>query len=77
MKFFTVEEVAELLRVSRSRVYQLGRERLLPIVRIGRQVRVEEGALRRWIEEGGQALPGGWRGAETDVTRSVDVENPS
>ncbi len=77
MKLLLAEEVADLLRVSRSRVYELIRQGVVPGVHVGRQVRVPEEGLRRWIEEGGQALSGGWRAAETDVTKPVDVENPS
>lgn len=48
----TPEEVARLLRISRSRVYQLINEGALPSVRLGgRSVRVPLDALRRWAEE--------------------------
>jgi putative molybdopterin biosynthesis protein len=39
----------------------MGRCGLLPIVRLGRQIRVEEARLMSWIESGGRALPGGWK----------------
>ena len=58
----TVQEVAELLRVPRSRAYELARQGLIPTVRLGRQIRFEEEALRQWIADGGKALSGGWRG---------------
>ena len=61
MRLMTVSEAAELLRLRPARVYELAREGVLPVVRLGRQVRVEEQALRDWIARGGQALPGGWR----------------
>ena len=53
MRFLTIPEIAELLRVSRARAYQLVRLGVVPAVRLGRQVRVEEGALRHWIEREG------------------------
>ena len=61
MGLLTVEEVSNLLRVPRARAYELCREGLIPVVHLGRQVRIDEAQLRRWIELGGQALPGGWR----------------
>ncbi len=61
MALLTIPEVAARLRVSRARAYQLAREGLIPIVRLGRQLRVEEGALRAWLANGGQALSGGWQ----------------
>ena len=65
MKLLTVKETSAVLRVSPARLYDLCRQQLVPCVRIGRAVRVEEGALRDWIAGGGQALPGGWRAAES------------
>ena len=61
MKLLTIQEVADLLRVSKARVYDLIHQRLLPACHLGRQLRVEEAALREWVAGGGQALPGGWR----------------
>ena len=63
MMLLTMQEVARVLRVSEARAYELARDQLLPTVRLGRQLRVEEEALRQWIRAGGQALPGGWRRA--------------
>lgn len=57
----TVPEVSEHLKISEARVRELGRLGLLPIVRLGRQVRIDPERLDAWIAEGGQALPGGWR----------------
>ncbi|MEO8053431.1 MAG: helix-turn-helix domain-containing protein [Acidobacteriota bacterium] len=56
-----MKEVAERLDVSVQRVYELARCGILPVVRLGRQIRVEEGRLSAWINEGGRGLPGGWR----------------
>lgn len=57
----TIEQVATILNVKTSRAYELARTGLLPTVRLGRQVRVDETRLLSWIESGGTALPGGWR----------------
>ena len=61
IRLLTVDETARVLRVSRQRVYELARSRLLPAVRIGRQLRFELAKLHQWIEKGGQPLPGGWK----------------
>ena len=61
MELLTVPEVAGQLRVSVPRAYQLVREGVVPAVRLGRQVRIDQEVLRAWIAQGGQGLPGGWR----------------
>lgn len=45
------EEVAEFLGIGRSKVFDLFRARELPVIRIGRSVRVPRAALQAWIEE--------------------------
>lgn len=48
----TAEDVAQILRVPRTFVYELARRGELPTVRVGeRYVRFRDDALRRWIEE--------------------------
>ena len=61
IQMLTMQEVADRLGVSLQRAYEMGRCGLLPIVRMGRQIRVEEARLMSWIESGGRALPGGWK----------------
>jgi excisionase family DNA binding protein len=50
------EEVAKLLRVSKNRVYELARQKILPAVRLGRQVRFSREAMDAWISRGGSPL---------------------
>ena len=57
MDLLTVPEVARILRVRVPRAYELARQGAIPVVRIGRQVRIQEEILREWITSGGQALP--------------------
>ena len=57
----TVPEVARLLNVSEARTRELARQHLIPVVRLGRQLRFDPDAIQAWIADGGQALPGGWR----------------
>ena len=61
MKLLRAETIAGILDISTARVYELIRMGILPAVKLGRQVRVEEQTLEAWITEGGQGLPGGWR----------------
>jgi excisionase family DNA binding protein len=44
------EEVAEVLGIGRSKVFEMPRSGELPVVRMGRAVRVPKGALAEWIE---------------------------
>jgi excisionase family DNA binding protein len=55
-QFLTVEEAAEVLRIGRTSAYALAREYLagnvssgLPVIRIGKQLRVPRGALEEWM----------------------------
>ncbi len=47
---------ATVLNTSKSRVYELVRQNVLPHVRLGRQVRFDESAILRFIESGGCGL---------------------
>ena len=60
-KLMNSNEVAEILFISNERVYALAREGILPCVRLGRQLRFSPGKISQFIENGGKALPGGWR----------------
>ena len=54
MSLRTVEFVSELLNVPKARVYELVRQNILPVVRIGaRQIRFDEETLNNWIKSGG------------------------
>lgn len=47
--------------ISRARALELARQKLIPHVRLGRQVRFDPDRVQSWLDAGGQALPGGWR----------------
>lgn len=53
-KLLTIAEVAPVLGVNVPRAYELARQGVIPVVRVGRQVRVNEAKLIEWIELGGQ-----------------------
>lgn len=44
-------EAAELLGISRSRIYELIASRVLPTIRVGLSRRIPAEALRRWVEQ--------------------------
>lgn len=64
LKLLTIDDVAGILNVKVTRAYELARTGMIPTVRLGRQVRVDERRLIAWIEEGGASLPGGWKKAQ-------------
>lgn len=56
MHLLTAKETAKVLQVTLPRVYELARAGLIPCVRMGRQVRFDEAALREWVTRGGSAV---------------------
>lgn len=46
-----VTEVAEVLGISRATAYKLMADGTLPVVKIGRSVRVPTDALQKWVRE--------------------------
>ncbi len=57
MRLLTAKEIAEILGVKLPRVYELARRNdIFPagvVIRLGRQIRFSEPALRQWVEDGG------------------------
>jgi excisionase family DNA binding protein len=55
-QILVADEVAEMLRVDRQRVYELARRNAIPVIRLGeRQYRFDAESIRQWIEEGGSS----------------------
>jgi excisionase family DNA binding protein len=50
-EYLNVAEVARIIRVARSRAYDLVADGDIPSIRIGRSVRVSRKELDRWLEE--------------------------
>ncbi len=50
-EYLKVPEVAEFLRIGRSRAYELVGSGEIPSVKIGRSVRVSRKELERWLEQ--------------------------
>jgi excisionase family DNA binding protein len=59
-EYLKVPEVAMVLRIARSRAYELVANGEIPSLRIGRSVRVSREELERWLEEQRQ-LSARWR----------------
>lgn len=57
-EWMKVPEVAEELRIARSRAYELVANGKIPSVRIGRSVRVNRRELERWLEDSRQQSVG-------------------
>jgi excisionase family DNA binding protein len=50
-------EAAEMLGISRSKIYELLAERRVPSVRIGDRLRIPIDGLRRWVSDAHRDLP--------------------
>jgi excisionase family DNA binding protein len=50
-ELITVKEAADLLKVKPQWVYRMLRGGGLPFVRLGRQVRIDEDSLEKWLAE--------------------------
>jgi len=60
-QLLTIKHTASILGVSEQQAYALVRASILPVVKVGRQYRVDPTTLQEWIKSGGQAYPGGWK----------------
>ena len=58
-QILVADEVAEMLRVDRQRVYELVRRKSIPVIRLGeRQYRFDAEAIRQWMTRGGSMAEG-------------------
>lgn len=48
---YTIPEVAKYLKMSKSKVYYLIQRREIPYIKIGRNVRIKEADLLKWLEK--------------------------
>jgi excisionase family DNA binding protein len=70
-ELLTVAEVAGILRLPPSTVYELIRRGKLPAVRAGRSLRVPRDALKRWIAGGGVPREEAAAGRQNDPFKSL------
>jgi excisionase family DNA binding protein len=47
---YTVTELANLLRISRSKAYDLCRQNLFKVIKVGRSVRVSKLSFDEWLD---------------------------
>ena len=47
---YTVPEVAAYLKISKAKLYDLIKRKEMPHIRMGRNVRIRESDLNRWLE---------------------------
>ncbi|MBI2913243.1 MAG: helix-turn-helix domain-containing protein [Chloroflexi bacterium] len=59
MKLLTAKEAADVLRVKPQWVYKKARAGLIPSLRLGRQLRIEEASLVAWLAERASPVPDG------------------
>lgn len=55
-QLLTAGQLADRWQVSKEHVYRLAREEQLPVVRIGRYMRFQAGAIEAWETGGGCGL---------------------
>jgi len=48
-KILTVPEMAELLKISRSKAYELVKDVTFPIIKIGKCIRISKKELESWL----------------------------
>ena len=48
---YTVPEVAAYLKISKAKIYYLVQREAIPHIRIGRNVRIRETDLKKWVEK--------------------------
>jgi len=50
-EFLRPDEVRAILRIGRSKLYEMIAQGELPVVRIGRTIRIPRAELERWVAE--------------------------
>ena len=48
---YTIPQVARYLKISKSKIYYLVAKRLIPHIRVGRNVRIRESDLNEWLNQ--------------------------
>ena len=71
----TVPELAQLLRIGRNKAYEVVATGALPVVRIGRLIRVPRAAVDRWIDSGTQPVGKG-QPEPSEISRNGRAAGP-
>jgi len=56
-KVFTIPEVAAYLKISKSKIYYLVSQKQIPHLKVGRNVRIRESDLQKWLEPQTEKVP--------------------
>lgn len=56
MEFINILEMARLLRISRSKAYELVKIENFPIIKIGKCIRINKEELFKWLQNQGNVL---------------------
>src|SRR6266404_1879870 len=52
-RFLQISEVSDLLDISKTTTRRLVKNGVLPAIRMGRQIRIDERRFQEWLEQGG------------------------
>ncbi len=52
----TVRQVAEYLQLSRSKVYYMIQRRHIPFIRLGKNVRIRQSELIKWLDQQSEGI---------------------
>ncbi len=61
MPLVHAKDVGDLLGISAKQIYNLSRDGIIPVVRVGRLLRFDLAKITRWIEDGGKGYDGAAR----------------
>jgi excisionase family DNA binding protein len=50
-KILTVSEVAEMLKMSKAKIYILANKKQIPHIKLGRNIRIWESELLKWLDK--------------------------
>lgn len=50
-ELMTMKELQEYMKISRSKAYELAREKGFPTLRVGRTIRIPKDELQKWISQ--------------------------
>ena len=54
VKFLTIDDVSEMLQVTRSTVYNL-KKKGLPFIKLGKNIRFDQDEVINWVKQNNQA----------------------
>jgi len=66
-RLLRIEEACKILAIPIQTGYALAREKILPVVRVGRNIRIDPDKLKEWIDQGGKGFAGGWKKEKEDT----------